>query len=139
MEEPFKASKFNIIKRRGSPSEAILESGHKVEKQEYVFLRVPTQIGSFRAGDWISLKTADYHGEHFIYIDPLYLEDGQRGHGHWFAMCTCGSPAVIINPTDTGLHDSAETNDLLVCYHYMLTRQTGGHGRHLTTGKRKWA
>jgi hypothetical protein len=138
MADPFEGTKFNIIKHRGSPTEAMLASGHKVEKQEYVFLRIPTQIGSYRAGDWISLKTADYHGEHFIYIDPLYLEDGEAGRGHWFAMCTCGSPAVIVNPQETGLSDSPERDNLLVCYHYMVTRQAYGHGRHLTSGKRRW-
>ena len=85
---------FNIVKQRNSPTEAILTTGQRVEKQDFVFFKLPGEIGKLKTGDWVSIKCADYHNEHFIYIDPVYLKEGKEGIGHWFAMCTCGSPAI---------------------------------------------
>lgn len=129
---------FNIISDRNSPTEAVLTSGQRVEKQDFVFFKLPGEIGLLKAGDWVSIKCADYHNEHFIYIDPVYLKDGQEGVGHWFAMCTCGSPAVIIDVHATKEHDVQEDRNLLVCYHYMLMKTTHGHGWHVGQDGRKW-
>jgi hypothetical protein len=138
-ETPFKGALFNIIKQRGSPTEAVLESGHKVKKEEFVYLKVPTDMGFFKAGDWISVKCADYHGEHFVYVNPLYLLEGPEGANQWFALCTCGSPAVLINPREVALtHESDPHGNMLVCHLYTSTLLQFGVGRHVTGGGREW-
>lgn len=136
--DKFSNYSFNIISNRNSPTEAVISSGQRVKKQDFVFFKLPGEIGQLKAGDWVSIKCADYHNEHFIYIDPVYLKDGQEGVGHWFAMCTCGSPAVIIDVHDTKEHDVQEDRNLLVCYHYMLTKTNYGHGWHVGQDGRSW-
>lgn len=133
------SSQFNMVKHRGDPKSAITLSGHRVEKQDFVYFNLPADIGSLRAGTWVTMKCADYHLEHFIYIDPLYLKEGKEGRGHWFAMCTCGSPAVIIDPATAVHHGSlGEEGNLLVCYMYMLNLTNYGVGFHIGQEKRKW-
>lgn len=134
----FGSYSFNIISDRNSPTEAVLTSGQRVEKQDFVYFNLPGEIGKLKAGDWVSIKCADYHDEHFLYIDPVYLKEGKEGVGHWFAMCTCGSPAVIIDVHSTKEHDAQEDRNLLVCYHYMLTKTNYGHGWHVGQDGRKW-
>ena len=134
----FAAYSFNIVSKRSSPTTAVTLSGKHVEKQEHVYFKLPGGVGKLKAGDWISIKCADYHNEHFLYIDPSYLLDDEDGFGHWFAMCTCGAPAVIIDVHATEEHDSQEVVNLLVCYHYMLTKTNYGHGWHVGQGKEKW-
>ncbi len=129
---------FNIATKRGSPTKAKTLSGHEVEKQENLYFQIPGSIGSMKAGTWVSLKCADYHNEHFLYIDPLYLMEGPKSAGHWFAMCTCGSPAVIIEPGATKSHDSQELVNMLVCYQYMLTKTNYGTGVHHGQEQRAW-
>lgn len=132
---------YNIVKHRGSPTEATTLSGDHVEKQEHVYFKVPdeAQLGQFMGGEWIYLKCADYHNEHFLYVDPVFLKEGAEAAGHWFAMCTCGSPAVIIDKIGSIIHDgNVEKENLLVCYHYMLTKSNYGHGWHVGQDKRKW-
>jgi hypothetical protein len=138
----FSQYRFNRVKRRGDPKQAYLETGHLVEKEERLYFRVPdeAQLGSLMAGEWMTLRCADYHGEHFIYIDPNYLVDDPDLKGHcWFAMCTCGSPAVIVNPDVGGLQESDVKDQMLVCYAYTYTLHAEGFGRHTTTGKTPWA
>lgn len=132
-------SKYNIIKHRGSPTEAITLTGHKVEKQEYVYFQLPESFGGLAKGAWITMRCADYHGSHFIYIDPVYLEDGPHAAGHVFAMCTCGSPAVLTGPIEersTGTPDSPHL--LLVCLFFQNEYYRIGKGRHLNEGERMW-
>jgi len=139
MSEGFEGYNFNIVRARGSPTEATLQSGHRVEKQEYVYFRNTE-------GQWMTVKCADYHGAHFLYLDPMYNEDPKQvdpnkeitGRGHWFAMCTCGSPAVIVGPEEAGYEDSDAPANLLVCYIYHLTLRTGGHGYHQGSDPRPW-
>jgi len=132
-------TKFNIIKHRGSPTDAITLTGHKVFKQEFVYFQLPQSFGGFAKGDWITMRCADYHGSHFIYIDPVYLEDGPHAKGHFFAMCTCGSPAVLAGP---GEEVSIGTPDgstlILVCLFYQNEYHRVGRGRHLNEGERMW-
>lgn len=129
---------FNIIANRSSPNTAKLSTGEIVEKQEFVFFMLPGELGKLKAGEWVSIKCADYHNEHFLYIDPVYLKDGKEGLGHWFAMCTCGSPAIVLDVNTTKQHESLENVNLLVCYHYMLTKTNYGHGYHVGQDKRQW-
>jgi len=123
--------KFNIVRHWGSPTEVVLDSGHKVTKQDYVYFKNTL-------GQWVMVKCADYHGAHFVYLDPLYNEEGPDGVGHWFAMCTCGSPAVIIGPTDAAMEETSPKLNLLVCYAYHLTLTTYGFGWHQGQGGQKW-
>jgi len=129
---------FNTATRHGSPTKAMTLSGHEVEKQETIYFKIPASLGQLKAGSWISLKCADYHNEHFLYIDPVYLMEGPEAKGHWFAMCTCGSPAIIIEPGATADHDSPESGNLLVCKQYMDTKTTYGTGTHLGQEQREW-
>ncbi len=124
--------RFNVVHHRGDPKSAVLESGDTVEKQEYVYF--PDADGRMRA-----VKCADYHGEHFVYLNPLAFKDGPQWRGQWFAMCTCGSMAVIIDPAESSeTHESQATQSLLVCYAYQLTMHEFGVGRHTTSG-RAWS
>jgi hypothetical protein len=124
----WKPYSFNIVRHRGDPKEAVLLSGHRVTKQESVFF----QDGD---GGWHSAKCADYHTEHFVYLNPLYMDDGPKGRGQWFAMCTCGSPAVIIDPLTAAGHETDAKMSLLVCYLYQTTLSQYGVGQHTTGGR----
>ncbi len=134
----FKPHPLNLVKQRNSPTEAVLTNGQLVTKEEFVYFKLPGEIGKLKAGDWVSIKCADYHNEHFLYIDPVYLVDGKLGLGHWFAMCTCGSPGIILDPHTTEEHGSKENVNLMVCYHYMLMKTTFGHGWHVGQDGRRW-
>lgn len=140
MPHDFDGYRFNIVRFR-DPTKATLSTGETVHKADRVFFKVPSdsEMSGLQSGDWTYLKCADYHTEHFLYIDPLYLKDEAHGKGHWFAMCTCGSPAVIVGPEDAALEDSSCPERLLVCYLYHLTLTQTGHGRHATTGERPWS
>lgn len=142
----FKGYIFNIVRQRASPTEIILRSGHKVTKEESVYFRIPNPDAS-GPGDWTMIKCADYHGEHFVYLDPFYNIQPDKvdpnkqstGRGHWFAMCTCGSPAVIISPSEAVYEDSNAENNLLVCYIYHKTLRENGFGTHADqVGRKRW-
>lgn len=106
---------FTIIHHRGDPTHATTVDGHKVEKREFIY--VP-EIGN--------VKAADYHGEHFVYADPEALPPLNK-KGRWFAMCTCGSPAVIV-----GKEVYKSDSGLVVCYFH------ASFGRHTTGDGREW-
>jgi hypothetical protein len=137
-------TKFNIVKWRGDPTTATTLSGHHVEKKERVIIPSPFD------GTMITLLCADYHMEHFVYIDPLFeLElDPSEEMRYWFAMCTCGAKAVIIGPADAAIHQGHTASDvlegksvrenMLVCEHYMGSLLTEGHGYHQGQDPRPW-
>lgn len=130
----FEGATFNIIKSRGDPKVAVTLSGHTVTKQNEVYCKSP-----FDTESWVSIKCADYHNEHFIYVDPVYNMDSDKGgKGHWFAMCTCGSPAVIVGMREGEVHETGLEENLLVCYHYTATLLQYGHGWHQGQDKRVW-
>jgi len=121
---------FNIIKHRGNPETATTLGGVKVQKSEYVYYRRPDD------GLMMAVKCADYHNEHFLYANPDF-NDGKLGA--WFAMCTCGSPAVLIGEGLSGGPDMAgHANQLLVCYVHQTSLKASGIGRHATGDGRKW-
>lgn len=140
-DEAFKGKSFQIIRVRATPTEAVTLSGHRVQKSDVIFMRVPA--GETPAGlateRWVRFKCADYHNEHFLYLDPLYEDDSEAGKGHWFAMCTCGSPAVIVGPKSASLEETGMQEQMLVCYLYHMTLEQTGHGRHATTGEHPWS
>lgn len=122
--------KFNIIKHRGDPTEAETASGHTVEKQTYVYFRDPQ-------GEYQYVRCAQYHNEHFIYVDPVFNEDGPQARGRWFAMCTCGSPAVLVGEDIGGAVFDPE-GKLLVCQEHTRTLLQTGIGQHQTGDGRRW-
>lgn len=143
---PFKGHSFNLIRQRSSPTKITLKSGHEVERQDYVYFQTPSPDAS-GPGEWIKIRCADYHGEHFVYLDPLYnlvpsKADPNKqitGRGHWFAMCSCGSPAVAVGPIEASLEESDCNEQLLVCYIYHSTLKDFGWGRHADqAGSRRW-
>ena len=143
---PKGGARVNIIRQRGSPTEVTLASGHTVEKQEYVYFLMPKE-DKREPDEWRMVKCSDYHGEHFLYLDPLYLlaarptdpNKSETGRGHWFAMCTCGSPAVIVGPEEAAKEDSDCPEQLLVCIYYHNTLLDEGWGKHADQeGRRRW-
>jgi len=97
---------FSVIKHRGDPTSAVTLDGLAVSKQES--LLVP-EWGTF-------VRAADY-GNHFLYLDP------SDKIGRWWAMCTCGAPAVIVG-YDAYAHDASKQGALVVCQVH------AGTGRH---------
>lgn len=110
-----KEIRFAIIKHFNSPNSATTLDGYTVRRQDKIFIK------------WLKrfVVCAPYDN-HFIYIDPLF----EKRDGRWFAMCTCGSPAVIAgynayrkdaSPTSG---DGIVPGEMLVCYFHSNT------GRH---------
>ena len=130
-DNPFKGKTFNIVKHLGDPGEATLQSGHTVYKEDYVYFKNDKN-------QFVAMKCADYHGAHFVYLDPLYGVDGKEGLGHFFALCTCGSAAVVVGPTEARLEITDWQEQLLVCYVYHGTLKAYGHGWHQGQEGRKW-
>lgn len=129
---------FNIIKHRGSPTEATTLSGHKVEKQEHVYYLKPA--AGLLPESWVVVQCSDYHGEHFVYCDPLYNDNEGKGIGHMAFMCTCGSQAVIVGPKEASLENSGTLEQLLVCFIYHHTLREYGVGKHAhQEGRREWS
>lgn len=133
--------KLNIIKHRGDPTEAITLSGHTVTKQEYLYFTMPSD--GTNPEKPMALKAAEYHMEHFLYVDPLYGVDGEGGAGHGFGMCTCGSYAVMITAAEAtrlGLGGESNGKPMGVCFYYTRSLANFGemHARHATSdAKRK--
>jgi hypothetical protein len=134
---PKRPTLFNIIRHRGDPQVATTASGHTVIKKDRVIIPSPLD------GKMISLRCADYHMEHFVYIDPLFATKlPEDAPGYWFAMCTCGSPAVIISPAEAALHDGdkydGSQDNELVCQFYMNTLMAFGLGYHANQEGNRW-
>jgi hypothetical protein len=111
-----KDTTFSIIHHRGDPTRATTLDGYEVQKHPRVYIP-----------EWSAwVNCADYHMEHFVYLDPVAYLDNK--HGRWFAMCTCGSPAVIVGEDVYGTDGG-----MLVCYfHAAFNRHTTGDGREWT-------
>ena len=137
---PDKSGKYtyNIIKHRGDPHTATTLTGDIVHKQEIVIIPSPLD------GTMISLDCADYHGEHFVYVDPLFAKTLPESEVRqiWFAMCTCGSPAVVLGPGDVAEHDDQKKDgtqvNKLVCMIYHTNLLEHGHGFHMGQSPVKW-
>lgn len=101
--------KFNIVHQHGSPNEATLVTGHKVFRVKGIFIK---DLGR-------EIPCAPYD-DHFIYEEPTHAK------GTWFAMCTCGSPAVIVDPSGYR-RDSSSSGKMIICHYH------GMHGHHATS------
>ncbi len=134
---------YNIIKNRGDPTTAITLTGHRVEKKDFVILPNPMDSAGY-ASQPMMLVCADYHNEHFVYIDPLFEVDLPKSEkrNFWFAMCTCGAPAGIIGPGDVAKHEGQEWDgtqgSMLVCQYYYQMILMHGHGFHVGQDPRPW-
>ena len=134
---------YNIIKSRGSPTEAVTLSGHRVEKKDFVIMPNPMDSEGYGSKP-MALMCADYHNEHFVYIDPLFEKDLPKDDRRqiWFAMCTCGSPAGMIGPGDAARHNGQQYDGsqgkLLVCQAYYQNLLMHGHGYHVGQDPRAW-
>jgi hypothetical protein len=147
MGEEKKPTGYNIIKHRGSPTEATTAAGHKVTKQEFIVTPSP-----FNVDQIVTIQCADYHDEHFVYLDPLFFEDipPDSGMAVWWAMCTCGSKAIVIGGADVSEHldqnwiqeilarGGKNVDNMLVCEHYHERMVMHGHGWHQGQSGRKW-
>ena len=107
---------FSIIHHRGSVNEATTLDGHKVIRQEEIFI---PQWGTF-------VRCAEYD-EHFVYEDP----ESKVRIGRGVHMCSCGSAAVIVGFTGYKRDASKITGGMLVC---KIHADTGFH----QTGGTKW-
>lgn len=111
------STKFNMnvahIRVKNTPNEATLDDGSKI----------------YRVKDgrvWVEglkrfVKTVDYDN-HFVALDP------SKKVGRWFALCSCGSPAVVAGYNAYKHGASAGTNEdgmvageMLICYAHSLT------------------
>ncbi|KKN02887.1 hypothetical protein LCGC14_1113280 [marine sediment metagenome] len=147
---PEQPTKFNIIRFRGDPKTATTLSGHHVEKKSHVVVPNPMDIPDHRP---VMVKMADYHMEHFVYVDPLFEKplhpnDPSR---YWWLMCTCGSKAQLVGLALSMLHEGLTRADLLfgkvtidkienliVCEYYLWKLITENHGYHQGQDPKPW-
>jgi hypothetical protein len=100
---------FNIIHHSGYPMEATTLDGIKVFREDEVF--VP---------EWQEAVRCAQYDDHFVYEEPTH------SYGKWSYMCTCGSPAVIVE-REAYRKDSALTGKMLICYFHRM------YGKHQTS------
>jgi hypothetical protein len=87
--------RVNALKHRGDPKSAILESGHTVTKEEYLYFTAPSDGTNPETKQ--AVPCMDYHDAHFLYVNPLYELNGPAGYGQVPFMCTCGAMANVIS------------------------------------------
>jgi hypothetical protein len=113
---------FSIIHHRGSPNEATTLDGHKVERQEELFIP-----------DWGTFVKCAQYDDHFVYEDP----ESKNIVGRWMHMCTCGAPGIIVGYKAYEQDASKYSGGLLVCKAFTDSSIETGYGVH-QTGGRKW-
>jgi len=113
-------AQFAVIKRRGDLNTCETADGHIVHRQDKLFVEEADGSGRFI----FCAPDAD----HFIFIDPVW----RNIIGRWFAMCSCGSPAVITGykayeafGSPTTRQESTRPGEMLICYHF------GQYGKHM--------
>lgn len=106
---------FSIIKQRGDPNTATTLDGYKVHRKEKIF--IPELGGSVRCAPYSS---------HFVYLDP----SGKPNR--WFAMCSCGAPAVITGYDAYRQDQSYNEGAMLVCMYHAQ------HGYHQNEQGSQW-
>jgi len=105
MTKDFKNFTFAIIKHYNSPNEAVTMDGHKVTREEKVWV---DEMNGF-----IRCAPDDLH---FVYLDPAARNP--KNIGRWFASCTCGSFAVLVGSNVYKDYGSPE-GMMLICYHFL--------------------
>jgi hypothetical protein len=109
---------FAIIKHRGDLNHAETADGYKVHRQKKVWLDATE--GS--RGRYVMCCPYD---NHFVFIDPAW----KKMKGRWFALCSCGSGAVLVGSNVYAGDASPSTEgtvqgEMLVCHNHM---QFGRH------------
>ena len=95
----------SIIKHKGDPNTATTLDGFKVERTDKFF--IPEMA--------IFMVCAPYDN-HFVYEDPSGKPD------RWWAMCTCGGPAVYVGANAyKHLAEATKSGYLVVCYTHIST------------------
>lgn len=94
---------FSIIHHRGTVNDATTLDGYEVHRQEFVWIRGYGKV------------ICPSYDNHFTYLDPKPVKRGEPYR--WFAMCTCGSPAVITG-TRAYSHLGSPSGWMLVCQHH---------------------
>ena len=116
-------NKFNfaVIKHRGDLNHAETADGYKVERSTKVWVTEPDGLN----GRYIYCSP---DSDHFIYVDPMWT----KIKGRWFAMCSCGSPAVITGydaykqyGSPTTKEESHRAGEMLICMEFLRS------GKHL--------
>jgi len=115
---------FAIIKHRGDLNHAKTADGYSVHREKRVYI---VEQGK---GRWVYCAP---DSEHFVFIDPAW----KRGKvGRWFAMCSCGSAAVITGynayanyGSSTDKEESTVPGEMLICLEYLT------NGKHLPISK----
>ena len=103
---------FSTIKQRGDPNKAVTLDGYTVTRKERIYI---PEYGNF-------IACAPY-SSHFVYLDPSNIA------GRWFAMCSCGSPAVITGYSAYKQDHSSNEGAMLVClYHAQYGHHTNEQG-----------
>jgi len=105
---------FAVIKSRGDLNTCTTADGNKVHRQNMVWIEeVDGSNGRF-----VACAPDDTH---FVFIDPVW----KKKIGRWFALCSCGSPAVVTGynayksfGSPTTKAESTRPGELLICYHY---------------------
>ena len=119
-----KPQTFNIIKHRGSLTEATTLHGKHVVKQDKLFVQnFPVGMTAYSG----FIPCADYQN-HFIYE----VEDSIQTRGLPAYMCTCGAPAIVVG-YDAYKQDQSMEGMQFVCSfrNGMINEETGEpYGRH---------
>lgn len=112
----------HVVSRHGSPNKAVLHDGTVVEKQEIIMFK-DVEKG------WVAVRPIDYY-DHFIYKTPFEWE------GSPSFMCTCGSYAVLLDPTALLKVNYGEyPASRLACYTHALESEHYGlvNAKHMTS------
>jgi len=107
----YKNKNITIIRQRGAPNKGQLPDGRWVHKLDKIY-----------DDNWGGLISCADYDDHFIYEAPTDLV-GSR----W--RCSCGSFAIIVDPSGYLLHASPQ-GKLVVCWHHAT------YGVHATGGSR---
>jgi len=95
----YKDKNIKVIRQRGAPDKGQLPDGRWVHKLSQVF-----------DDNWGGLIPCANYDDHFIYEAPADIV-GSR----W--RCSCGSFAIIVDPTGY-LLDASPQGKLAVCWHH---------------------
>lgn len=111
MENPFRDVDFSIIKHL-HVNRAEVKGGYVVYREDKLFVQ------EYNA----EIPCAPYDN-HFIFLDPHVLKPGDK-QKFWFAMCTCGGPAVLVG-SQAYKHLGSSQGMMFVCFIHLT------YGKHV--------
>ena len=113
--KPSNKISFSTIKQYGDPHKAVTLDGYTVVRKEKVFIP-----------DYNNYIACAPYSSHFVYLDQSGIP------GRWFAMCSCGSPAVITGYSAYKQDVSSNEGAMLVCLYHAQ------HGYHANEQGSQW-